>query len=129
MTFQAWKMKFLNFMTFQVFHDLYEPYFFMGIKYAKWGTFLTKVNLLVPQSIIHVHCAMYIGYSRKIHTPNDGRHDFLTPTSTWISKTAWAPLHLGFPRFKDPPPIWISIKLLGTMILLYTQCGRILLGT
>lgn len=24
-TFQAWKMKFLNFMTFQVFHDLYDP--------------------------------------------------------------------------------------------------------
>ena len=24
MTFQAWKMKFLNFITFQVFHDLYE---------------------------------------------------------------------------------------------------------
>ena len=69
MSFQAWKMKFLNFMTFQVFHDLYEPYFFMGVKYAKWGTFVTKVNLLVPQSIIHVHRAMYIGYSRKIHTP------------------------------------------------------------
>ena len=25
MTFQAWKMKFLNSVTFQVFHDLYEP--------------------------------------------------------------------------------------------------------
>ena len=25
MTFQAWKMKFLNSTTFQVFHDLYEP--------------------------------------------------------------------------------------------------------
>ena len=25
MSFQAWKMKSLNFMTFQVFHDLYEP--------------------------------------------------------------------------------------------------------
>ena len=25
MTFKAWKMKFLNFMTFQVLHDLYEP--------------------------------------------------------------------------------------------------------
>ena len=24
MTFQAWKIKFLNSMTFQVFHDLYE---------------------------------------------------------------------------------------------------------
>ena len=26
MTFKAYKMKFLNFMTFQVFHDLYEPW-------------------------------------------------------------------------------------------------------
>ena len=25
MTFKVWKMKFLNFMTSQVFHDLYEP--------------------------------------------------------------------------------------------------------
>ena len=25
MTFQAWKVKSLNFMTFQVFHDMYKP--------------------------------------------------------------------------------------------------------
>ena len=25
MTFQAWKIKFLNSMTFQVTHDVYEP--------------------------------------------------------------------------------------------------------
>ena len=25
MTFQAWKLKYFNFMTFQVFHDPYEP--------------------------------------------------------------------------------------------------------
>ena len=24
-TFQAWKLNFLNPMTFQVFHDLYDP--------------------------------------------------------------------------------------------------------
>ena len=30
MTFQAWKIKFLNSMTFQVFHDLYEPWFRCG---------------------------------------------------------------------------------------------------
>ena len=32
MTFQAWKMKFSNSMTFQVFHDLYEP----CIRRMKW---------------------------------------------------------------------------------------------
>ena len=26
MTFQAWKLKYLNSMTLQVFHDLYEPW-------------------------------------------------------------------------------------------------------
>ena len=30
MTFLAWKMKLLNFMTFQVFHDLYEPWTWKG---------------------------------------------------------------------------------------------------
>ena len=25
MTFQAWKMKFLNSMTFSIFHDLHKP--------------------------------------------------------------------------------------------------------
>ena len=32
-------------------------------------------------------------------------------------------------RPPPPPPIWISIKLLDTVILLNTQCRRILLGT
>ena len=31
LTFQAWKMKCLNSMTFQVFPDLYEPCFKRGI--------------------------------------------------------------------------------------------------
>ena len=31
MTFQASKMKFLNSMTFQVFHDLYEPCLNQGL--------------------------------------------------------------------------------------------------
>ena len=72
-----------------------------------------------------------MGYSRKNPHPHDGRHSFLTPPppSTWISKTAWAPLHSGFPSSKTSPPIWISIKLLNTIILIYTQCRRILLGT
>ena len=28
MTFQAWTMKFLNSMIFQIFHDLYKPCYF-----------------------------------------------------------------------------------------------------
>ena len=61
--------------------------------------------------------------------PHDGRHVFLTPPPTWISKTAWPPLPSGFPSSKTPPPIWISIKLLDTVILIYPQCRRILLST
>ena len=38
-----------------------------------------------------------LGYSRKNPHPHDGRHGFLTPPPTWISKTAQAPLLLGFP--------------------------------
>ena len=30
MNFQAWKIKLLNSMTFQVFHDLHEPWFTCG---------------------------------------------------------------------------------------------------
>ena len=50
---------------------------------------------------------LWMGYSRKNPHPNDGRHGFLTPPSTWISKTAWAPLPSGFPGSKTPSPIWI----------------------
>ena len=32
MTFKAWKMKFLNFMTFQVFNDLCEPCVVVPVK-------------------------------------------------------------------------------------------------
>ena len=36
MTFQAWEMKFLNYMTFQVFHDRYEPcYLLLKIKFSR----------------------------------------------------------------------------------------------
>ena len=35
MTFQAWKVKLINFMTFQVFHELYEP----------WPIFWTTLNI------------------------------------------------------------------------------------
>ena len=72
-----------------------------------------------------------MGYSSKNPHPHDGRHSFLTPISTWISKTAWGPFRSGFQvqRPPSPPTIWISIKLLDTVILLYTQCRRILLGT
>ena len=92
-----------------------------------FGSYFSVHELSHLKSLYFVLLVM--GYSRKNSHPHDGRHGFLTPPSTWISKTAWAPLHSGFPSSKTPAPIWISIKLLDTVILLYTQCRRILVGT
>ena len=71
------------------------------------------------------------GLFQKKSTPPWWKAQFFDPPtpSTGISKTAWAPLHSGFPSSKTSPPIWISIKLLNTIMLIYTQCRRILLGT
>ena len=41
MTFQAWKVKSLNFMTFQVFHDMYKPSYI-------WGVFLPHLFMFWP---------------------------------------------------------------------------------
>ena len=66
----------------------------------------------------------------KIHTP------------TTEGTVFWPPHPPGFPKLlkplspqdfqgqrPPPPPIWIFIKLLDTVILLYTLCRRVLLGT
>ena len=51
MTFQAWKIKLLNSMTFQVFHDLYEPWFTWGReaktekKYLRFKYFQEVTNI------------------------------------------------------------------------------------
>ena len=78
------------------------------------------------------HDASCSGLFQKKSTPPRRKAQFFyPPPSTWISKTASALLPSGFPSSKTPPPppIWISIKLLDTVILLNTQCRRILLGT
>ena len=96
-------------------------------KYKTFGSYFSVHELSHLKSLYFV--VLVMGYSRKNPHPHYGRHSFLTPPpppSIWISKTAWAPLHSGFPSWKTPAPIWISIKLLDTVILLYTQCGRIL---
>ena len=65
----------------------------------------------------------------KIHTPTKAR--FFDPTFPPEFRKLLEP-----PSPQDlqdqrppPPPIWVSIKLLDTVILIYTQCRRILLGT
>ena len=57
-------------------------------------------------------------FQKKSTPPADGRHVFFT-----------APLHHNFQNCLSPPPLRISIKLLVTVILIYTQRRRILLGT
>ena len=46
MTFQAWKMKFENPMTFQVFHDLYEPCLNLTLNELKKLTLLYTLYLI-----------------------------------------------------------------------------------
>ena len=73
-----------------------------------------------------------VGYSRKNPHPHDGRHNFVTRPIHLDIQNCFSPPPLRISKFKDPPPhppIWISIKLLDTVILLNTQCRRILLGT
>ena len=43
-SFQAWKKKFLNSMTFQVFNDLYEPYYMKQIPRLKMSKKNLKTN-------------------------------------------------------------------------------------
>ena len=66
----------------------------------------------------------------KIHTPTTEGTVFWPPSHLDF-QNCLSPPPLRISKFKDPPPppIWISIKLLDKVILLNTQCGRILLGT
>ena len=55
MTFQYWEMKFLNFMTFQVFNDLYEPCFCNKI--CTCCSFdRRKVNLFATRDVTPEYC-------------------------------------------------------------------------
>ena len=66
----------------------------------------------------------------KIHTPTtEGTVFYPPPPHPPGFPKLLEPPSLSISKFKDAPPIWISIKLLDTRILLYTQCRRILLGT
>ena len=59
----------------------------------------------------------------------------LTPLMEGMVFLTLSPLPPKFPKLleplppQDPPSIWISIKLLDTVILIYTQCRRIVLGS
>ena len=70
----------------------------------------------------------------KIHTPTTEGTIFLPPPPPHPPKypkllQPSSPQDFQVQRPPPPPPIWISIKLLDTVILLNTQCRRILLGT
>ena len=56
--FQAWKMKFLNSMTFQIFHDLYEPC-------------LNKINNRIH---VKITCRIFGPSFNNITTVNDANH-------------------------------------------------------
>ena len=120
--------------------------FFLSITdfyyYCQLNAFFKNLFVTLSQAyteVLHLkltcvkqHDASCSGLFQKKSTPPRRKAQFFypPPPSTWISKTASALLPSGFPSSKTPPPpIWISIKLLDTVILLNTQCRRILLGT
>ena len=55
---------------------------------------------------------------------------FFTPSPFHLNfQNCLSPSPLRISKSKDPPSLWISIKLLDTVILMYTQCRRIVLGS
>ena len=69
------------------------------------------------------------GLFQKKSTPPRQMARFFDPPFHLDFQNRLKPPPLRISKFKDPPPIWISIKLLDTVILIYTQCRRILLGS
>ena len=64
MTFQAWKMNLLNFKTFQVFHDLYEPWYSFAYFSLLWWIIYLKLKINPKQkkatSLVHAgSCKAY----------------------------------------------------------------------
>ena len=65
-----------------------------------------------------------LGYSRKNPHPQDGWQDFLTPSSTRISRTTRSPLLPGFPSPKTPLPPGFPLISLEALILIESQWKR-----
>jgi len=61
MTFQDWKMKITNSMTFQVFHDLYEPWT-LDIQRGKRG------EKILGEGDIFFHFDIVMEFLRQWHT-------------------------------------------------------------
>ena len=106
-----------------LYHRKFKYFLPISFSFTNKKFFLINLKLETWNLNLKLTCN---GLFQKKFTPPRRKARFFDPPSTWISKTAWAPLHSGFPSLKTPPPIWISIKLLDTVILLYIQCGRIL---
>ena len=85
--------------------------------------------LHLKHTCVKQHDASCSGLFQKKSTPPRWKAQFFDPPIHPDNPNCFNPPPLRISKFKDPPPLWISIKLLDTMILLNTQCRRILLGT
>ena len=88
--------------------------------------------LHLKHTCVKQHDASCSGLFQKKSTPPRRKAQFFYPPPIHLDiQNCFSPPPLRISKFKDPPPppIWISIKLLDTVILLNTQCRRILLGT
>ena len=121
--------------------------FFLSITdfyyYCQLNAFFKNLFVTLSQAyteVLHLkltcvkqHDASCSGLFQKKSTPPRRKAQFFYPPPPihLNIQNCFSPPPLRISKFKDPPPppIWISIKLLDTVILLNTQCRRILLGT
>ena len=120
--------------------------FFLSITdfyyYCQLNAFFKNLFVTLSQAyteVLHLkhtcvkHDASCSGLFQKKSTPPRRKAQFFYPHPIHLDiQNCFSPLPLRISNLKDPPPpppIWISIKLLDTVILLNTQCRRILLGT
>ena len=126
-----------------------DRHFFLSITnfyyYCQLNAFFKNLFVTLSQAyteVLHLkhtcvkqHDASCSGLFHKKSTPPRRKAQFFYPPPPPIHldiQNCFSPPLLRISKFKDPPPhppIWISIKLLDTVILLNTQCRRILLGT
>ena len=91
-------------------------------------TYLSLGCLEVGTPIVNLNFNWVI--PEKIHSPTTEGSVFWRPPPSHLDfQNCLSPPPLRISKFKEPPPIWISIKLLDTVILIYPQCRKILLST
>ena len=65
MTFQAWKIKFLNSMIFQVFHDPYEPYLLHIVNWNDYNNGRFQVKGASASKELHLKLSLHLSNRKR----------------------------------------------------------------